>query len=524
MKALPRVLPVVVVGSFILMSSQLLSAPQSAPLLPMSLGLDTIAHIIFYFSLGFFVCRLLRASVSTHSAVVLGLAVSVSLTFGVVDEFHQMFIPGRSADLNDLLADLAGAASGASMYLAFVGLSEWTKELLSASEIPWTRVLLRGAVAVGGAVAICVLAVVYADSIARVCQALLIEGSLQAQQIVNRYTVPGAPQAADLSKAMMAPPQLARQGARTAQHSPPAEFTTLELAQALEPAGAVRGYSESEAAEQQAATREPREEVTTGSRQQSAEDLERQLLGEMQRILVQLGQLEKMSKTGASSAPIKSDTKKAGDANGAVRERIVQALAARGIDARKFAVSAAVSRQALGSGAKAPDPCDLVAIITSNSNPVHELTVSQARKIFSGEYTNWSQVGGPDLPVKVVTVRKPAGDLEQKLIDHLHAPLSPRAIRLPLVSLIIPVVAQTKGAVGFLPVLNTEQLDFVAGHTAFKRVAIRADGQSPAFEPNRMALSTSDYPIMKALPARQDLVGDFATAAGRGVGRQPEQH
>jgi hypothetical protein len=260
--------------------------------------------------------------------------------------------------------------------------------------------------------------------------------------------------------------------------------------------------------------------VATGPAPQTTEDLERQLLEEMQRIMVRLSQLERASKTTASSAAINVGSGKTAGAKGALPERIVQALAAQGIDAGKFTGPAARSRQALGTGSNTPDPCDLVAIITNNSNSVNELTLSQARKIFSGEYTNWSQVGGPDLPVKVVTVRKRSGDLEQRLTDHLQAPLSPRALRLPLVSLIIPVVARTEGAIGFVPVLNTEQLDFVAGHTAFKRVAVKSDGQSPAFEPDRMALSTSTYPIMKEVSTRQTLVADSTAAVSAGAIRR----
>jgi hypothetical protein len=515
MKALPRMLPVVIVGSFIFMSSQLLWTPQTSPFFSVYVGLDTVAHIILYSVLGFFVCRYLRASVSAYSAVVLGLAVSVSLTIGVIDELHQMYVPGRSAEIEDLLADLIGATGGASLYLALVGLSQWAKEFLSSSEIPWKRMLLRGAVALGAAVVICIPAVVYAATILKVCQALLLEGSLQAQQAVSRYIRSSPPKGIHLTKDVTASPQPAGYIATAAHNDQPPQFAVLGPAQILKQPRPVREHPESEAAEQQAATQKSREDVTTRSGPQTTGNLERQLLEEMQRILLRLGQLEKASKTGASSAALSAGSGTISSANVALRERIVEAPTGQGIEARKFVSPAPGVRQALGTGSSTPSPCDLVAIITSNSNPVNELTLSQARKIFSGEYTNWSQVGGPDLPVKVVTVRKPAGDLEQRLTNHFRASPSPRALRLPMVSLIIPVVAQTKGAVGFLPVLSTEQLDFVAGHTAFKRMAIKADGQSPAFEPNRMAFSTSAYPIMKAVPERHTLLHGSNTAVPR---------
>ncbi len=41
------------------------------------------------------------------------LAVAGALLLGLVDEWHQGFLPGRNAGLDDLLADLLGAIAGA---------------------------------------------------------------------------------------------------------------------------------------------------------------------------------------------------------------------------------------------------------------------------------------------------------------------------------------------------------------------------------------------------------------------------
>jgi len=41
-----------------------------------------------------------------------GLAIAIAVSYGLTDEVHQMFVPGRSAEVADLIADAAGACAG----------------------------------------------------------------------------------------------------------------------------------------------------------------------------------------------------------------------------------------------------------------------------------------------------------------------------------------------------------------------------------------------------------------------------
>ena len=41
------------------------------------------------------------------------LAIVVASAYGVTDEFHQLFVPGRACDPVDWMVDTAGAALGA---------------------------------------------------------------------------------------------------------------------------------------------------------------------------------------------------------------------------------------------------------------------------------------------------------------------------------------------------------------------------------------------------------------------------
>ncbi len=75
-------------------------------------GADKLEHLAFYGVTGFFFALWRRASgASVRRAVVEALAFSVLV--GGLDEAHQRWIPGRSADPLDWLADSAGGGCGA---------------------------------------------------------------------------------------------------------------------------------------------------------------------------------------------------------------------------------------------------------------------------------------------------------------------------------------------------------------------------------------------------------------------------
>lgn len=84
-----------------------LSAQPSLPTPALFPGADLLAHAVFYAVLGVFLARsLIPQRVMTWKRIML---VTVLVTaYGVTDEYHQLFVPGRDASGWDILADGLG--------------------------------------------------------------------------------------------------------------------------------------------------------------------------------------------------------------------------------------------------------------------------------------------------------------------------------------------------------------------------------------------------------------------------------
>jgi hypothetical protein len=74
-------------------------------------GADKIAHFTFYGIMGFLFVLWRREIGRGAAAAVIWAAIFAAL-LGMVDEFHQQWIPGRSMDLLDWAADFLGGTAG----------------------------------------------------------------------------------------------------------------------------------------------------------------------------------------------------------------------------------------------------------------------------------------------------------------------------------------------------------------------------------------------------------------------------
>lgn len=79
-------------------------------------GIDKLFHFIEYLILGFLLARALsRSSANVNYRHIFISAVLISSFYGLSDEFHQRFVPGRTCDIFDFLSDLIGSSIGAGL-------------------------------------------------------------------------------------------------------------------------------------------------------------------------------------------------------------------------------------------------------------------------------------------------------------------------------------------------------------------------------------------------------------------------
>jgi len=87
---------------------------------PLFFGQDKLFHATAYGVLGFLVLGALRPVQQVYDRPQLWLAFGLVAGYGVLDEIHQYFVPGRSADVFDVVADAAGGLLGMAVMIFIV--------------------------------------------------------------------------------------------------------------------------------------------------------------------------------------------------------------------------------------------------------------------------------------------------------------------------------------------------------------------------------------------------------------------
>lgn len=114
---------------------------------------------------------------------------------------------------------------------------------------------------------------------------------------------------------------------------------------------------------------------------------------------------------------------------------------------------------------------DAIAILVHSDNPIDGLSLAQLRGVYTGEISNWKELGGPDLPIRALMVGPDSATLNVfRSAVHGEVPLSGYETVRPD-SAIIDRVREDPSAIG--PI----SLSFYSAVSRVKRLAI--DGEEP---------------------------------------------
>ncbi|NMC44635.1 MAG: phosphate ABC transporter substrate-binding protein [candidate division Zixibacteria bacterium] len=138
---------------------------------------------------------------------------------------------------------------------------------------------------------------------------------------------------------------------------------------------------------------------------------------------------------------------------------------------------------------------DGIAVIVNPANPINELTQEQIAKIYTGAYTNWKQLGGPDQPIMVLSRESNSGtyvffqEHVLKMKDYAaHTRL------MPATSAIVQSVGADIWAIGYVGLGYA-----VESEGKVKMLAVKADDTSPAVIPSEQTVLSGQYSIARGL-------------------------
>ncbi|MBN1178437.1 MAG: PstS family phosphate ABC transporter substrate-binding protein [Anaerolineae bacterium] len=140
---------------------------------------------------------------------------------------------------------------------------------------------------------------------------------------------------------------------------------------------------------------------------------------------------------------------------------------------------------------------DAIAVVVHPSNPVDQLTLAQLSAIYTGEITNWSQVGGEDRPIVLLSRESNSGTyvyfLENvvRMGEDSDLLFSPDTLLMPSSEGISAEIRQNPNAIGY------DGLGYVTADQ--KMVAVALDEAGPFVLPSIDTVNDGSYPISRPL-------------------------
>jgi phosphate transport system substrate-binding protein len=139
-----------------------------------------------------------------------------------------------------------------------------------------------------------------------------------------------------------------------------------------------------------------------------------------------------------------------------------------------------------------------ITIIANSSAGIDRLTVDEVRKLLTGEYANWKQVGGTDSPVKVIrTDETHPGTLAFLERDFMHAPFVRQAVVVSTFPGVVSKVADTPGAIGYVRIRETTESAVVKTNPRVKVIPLSTSKATVPVLPDRETVANHSYPLVR---------------------------
>jgi phosphate transport system substrate-binding protein len=156
---------------------------------------------------------------------------------------------------------------------------------------------------------------------------------------------------------------------------------------------------------------------------------------------------------------------------------------------------------------------DALAVVVHPDNPLADMTFEEVAKVFAGEITNFSELGGDDRAITIYTRNEESGTFVYMEEDVIQKALGDEAGYSPDIN------KQANAPAGLTAVSNDPNGIFYAGlgnlaeipDGSVKVLLIAADDASAPVEPSAATVASGEYPISRGLFYYTD--GDPATHA-----------
>lgn len=138
-----------------------------------------------------------------------------------------------------------------------------------------------------------------------------------------------------------------------------------------------------------------------------------------------------------------------------------------------------------------------VAVISDPRASVRELTIDQLRKIYTGEYKNWRDLGGADLLIRPHSMAYPQDDIAVWFADNVLRKVEFTAgeIWVKAPDFLVRHVSVHAGSVAYLGNIQLTGVLKRRPQSKVQVLSIRANAESPAFSPSAEISKKGDYPL-----------------------------